>query len=67
VVDPHRMMRLTYAVRPKGLLDHSYMHGACGSISAQYAVVAYFLVDEGQGKEWACRPQTLFGGAGSAG
>jgi len=28
----------TNTVRPKGLLDHSYMHGSCGSISAQYAV-----------------------------
>ncbi len=39
VVGPHRMMR-TDTVRPKGLLDHSYMHGSCGSISAQYAVKA---------------------------
>src|SRR5215217_296095 len=37
VVDPHRMMR-TDTVRPKGLLDHSYMHGSCGSTSAQSAV-----------------------------
>jgi hypothetical protein len=38
VVDPHRMMR-TDTLRPKGLLDHSYMHGLCGSTSAQSAVV----------------------------
>jgi hypothetical protein len=25
-------------VLPKGLLNHSYMHGLCGSISTQYAV-----------------------------
>src|SRR5215213_2079532 len=37
VVDPHRMMR-TDTVRPKGLLDHSYMHGSCGSTSALSAV-----------------------------
>src|SRR5215207_9723449 len=24
--------------RPKGLLNHSYIHGSCGSISTQYAV-----------------------------
>jgi hypothetical protein len=29
VVDPHRMMH-THTVRPKGLLNHSYMHGAVG-------------------------------------
>ena len=37
VIDPHRMMR-TDTVRPKNLLDHSYMHGSCGSTSAQSAI-----------------------------
>jgi hypothetical protein len=30
--------RCVRTVRPKGLLNHSYMHGACGSTSTQYAV-----------------------------
>jgi hypothetical protein len=37
VVDPQRMM-CTYGPAEGVLLNHSYMHGVCGSISSQYAV-----------------------------
>ena len=29
-----------HTVPPKGLVNHSYMHGVCGSISTQYALSA---------------------------
>ena len=35
--------RCVRTVRPKGLLNHSYMHGACGSTSTQYAVGSWGL------------------------
>ncbi len=37
MVDPQRMM-CTYGPAEGFLLNHSYMHGVCGSISTQYAV-----------------------------
>jgi hypothetical protein len=42
VVDPQRMM-CTYGPAQGFLLNHSYMHGVCRSISSQYAVAEALL------------------------
>ena len=38
----------TYGFAEGGLLNHSYMHGACGSTSTQYAVEGKFSEVRGE-------------------